>query len=209
MAVEKKTETNNRRDEIIQTATTMFLEKGYSATSMSIIAKACGMQKASLYHHFKSKEEIFIASVTHGYNKALEEINEIRNNGSLSDPEKLNAAMDCLYEITISSPVGRLSPLIAEVSRTIPAVANSFFHNYIAKQHEIMIGIITDGVENGSFVKQDMPTLMHLIFGPVVTLSLSREMFLTFPDIDDHFPIKHLQNGHKEQMLRLLQTDAA
>lgn len=204
MAIEKKNEKNNRRNEIIKIATAMFLEEGYAATSMSKISKKCGIQKASLYYHFSSKEEMFIESVTHGYNRALEVINEIRKKESLSDEEKLCAAMDCLYEITISSPVGRLSPLIAEVSRTIPEVANSFFHNYIAKQHEIMGHIINDGIINGSFSKQDIPTLMHLIFGPVVTLSLSKEMFLKFPEIDDHFPTKQLRDGHKKQMLRIL-----
>lgn len=35
-----------------------FFEKGYFATSISEIANGCGIQKASLYHHFSSKEAL-------------------------------------------------------------------------------------------------------------------------------------------------------
>lgn len=36
----------------------LFYRKGYFATSISDIAKGCGIQKASIYYHFSSKEEL-------------------------------------------------------------------------------------------------------------------------------------------------------
>ncbi len=50
--------------------TDLFLTHGFAATSMSALARAVGVQKASLYHHFASKEALFIACVTEGYEAA-------------------------------------------------------------------------------------------------------------------------------------------
>lgn len=47
-----------RKDIIKQTAHRMFKDKGYAATSMRDLAKAVGIEAASLYNHISSKEEI-------------------------------------------------------------------------------------------------------------------------------------------------------
>jgi AcrR family transcriptional regulator len=49
------------KPEILSQSLRLFLEKGYDGASMSDIAYAVGIQKASLYAHFTGKEEIFSA----------------------------------------------------------------------------------------------------------------------------------------------------
>lgn len=46
---------------ILDAATKLFTEKGYSNTSMQDIMDATKLSKGGIYHHFASKEEIFIA----------------------------------------------------------------------------------------------------------------------------------------------------
>ncbi len=46
------------RDTIKQVAIDLFFQKGYFAASMSEIASACGIRKASIYYHYPSKEEL-------------------------------------------------------------------------------------------------------------------------------------------------------
>ena len=43
----------------------LFAQAGYSATSMGDIADAVGIKKATLYHHFKSKNEILEEVLKH------------------------------------------------------------------------------------------------------------------------------------------------
>jgi AcrR family transcriptional regulator len=47
-----------RREEILQASAQIFRKKGFHATSMQDIADAVKLQKASLYHHVESKQEI-------------------------------------------------------------------------------------------------------------------------------------------------------
>ena len=47
---------------ILDVAYSLFMEKGYEATSIQdIINGLGGLSKGAIYHHFKSKEDILIA----------------------------------------------------------------------------------------------------------------------------------------------------
>lgn len=48
----------SRKEQIVDTAAKMFKQKGFVATSMRDLAAELGMEAASIYHHFKSKEEL-------------------------------------------------------------------------------------------------------------------------------------------------------
>ncbi|MEO6290089.1 MAG: TetR/AcrR family transcriptional regulator [Ginsengibacter sp.] len=48
----------SKRDVIVQAASTLIKEKGYSATSMRDIAESIGVEAPSLYNHIESKREI-------------------------------------------------------------------------------------------------------------------------------------------------------
>src|SRR5690554_2437535 len=48
-----------RREEIIAAAGRAFLTKGFRATSFRDIAAAVGMDRASLYYYFESKQDLF------------------------------------------------------------------------------------------------------------------------------------------------------
>lgn len=49
------------KETIKQAAIDLFFTKGYFATSISDITRRCGIQKASLYHHFPAKEDLLYA----------------------------------------------------------------------------------------------------------------------------------------------------
>jgi TetR/AcrR family transcriptional regulator, cholesterol catabolism regulator len=49
---------SERRDELTRAAARLFAERGYHGTSLADIADALGIQKASLYHHISSKEDL-------------------------------------------------------------------------------------------------------------------------------------------------------
>ena len=56
-------ELGNTKQEILDVALELFSVKGYEATSLSTIADAVGIRKASLYSHFENKQAILDALV--------------------------------------------------------------------------------------------------------------------------------------------------
>lgn len=51
----------SKREQLIQTALELFSLTGYSAVGVNTISEKAGITKKTLYHHFKSKEELILA----------------------------------------------------------------------------------------------------------------------------------------------------
>ncbi len=49
---------NDQPSKVAEAALGLFLEHGYDATPMSLVAKHTGLTKAGVYHHFESKEHL-------------------------------------------------------------------------------------------------------------------------------------------------------
>lgn len=49
----------NTKELIIDTAFRLFLTHSYNGVSISLLSNAIDMTKGALYHHFRSKEELF------------------------------------------------------------------------------------------------------------------------------------------------------
>lgn len=194
----------DRRSEILALATEAFLTHGYAGASMADLARAVGIQKASLYHHFPSKEALFIACVTEGYEGAVRRLEEIRADTTLDDARRLRCAMEEIYRVNLTTPVGRMAPMIAEVAPTIPEVARAFHGGFIARHYALVTGMIEDGIERGSFAPLDILGLRQMIFGPVIFLAMEREMTADFPDRDTLNPVDRIRESHTDLMLRLL-----
>jgi len=84
MAIQKTS-----REEILKQSAKLFKIKGYYNTSMSDIANACGLLKGSIYHHFKSKDDIGLESLKYIHQYFKDEIFSIANNNTLNTLEKI------------------------------------------------------------------------------------------------------------------------
>ena len=80
MSDENLTKGERTRQVIEESAYELFLEQGFSATSMRQIAERAGIALGGIYNHFKGKEDIFEAIIIdeHPYRKLLPSILEAR-----------------------------------------------------------------------------------------------------------------------------------
>ncbi|WP_350403604.1 TetR/AcrR family transcriptional regulator [Pseudomonas sp. W17] len=67
------TDPESARGKLLQTAAHLFRNKGYERTTVRDLASAVGIQSGSIFHHFKSKDDILRAVMqeTIHYNTAL------------------------------------------------------------------------------------------------------------------------------------------
>jgi AcrR family transcriptional regulator len=69
----KRLSRDDRREQIIQAALLVFVEKGYASTTTAEIAKAADISEVTLFRNFSSKREIFYAGIEPILFKALKE----------------------------------------------------------------------------------------------------------------------------------------
>ena len=54
------------REEILDAASRVMAERGYAATSLSVLSKESGLPKSAVYHHFQSKAGLLSAVMARG-----------------------------------------------------------------------------------------------------------------------------------------------
>ncbi len=103
MAIQKTS-----KEEILKESAKLFKIKGYYNTSMSDIASACGLLKGSIYHHFKSKDDIGLETLKYihkyfndkifsiAYRKQLTPLEQIKLFVKKTDNYFLNSEGGCL-----------------------------------------------------------------------------------------------------------------
>lgn len=62
------------RDGILDAAAKLFSEKGFEATSINDLARAVGLSKATVYHYFSDKNEIYIDVILRTLNALCEHV---------------------------------------------------------------------------------------------------------------------------------------
>ena len=89
------------RQRIIETAAELFWGKGYHVVSVADFTEAANINKATMYHHFKSKEELGIAVVRQMRDWAVETIFE----RAFREVEAPDARLKRIYEISAENRV--------------------------------------------------------------------------------------------------------
>jgi AcrR family transcriptional regulator len=93
----------SRKEQIVQSASKLFREKGFEGTSMRDIASSLGIEAASLYSHIKSKDEILdiiCFKMADEMIKSIDEVNDIYFNAE----EKLGMAIKNHVKIVTGDP---------------------------------------------------------------------------------------------------------
>src|SRR2546427_304596 len=67
---------NETRETLLKLAARTFGEQGYSATTMRNIAEQSGIEAASIYYHFASKEELVDEVMEQGGNRIISQQQE-------------------------------------------------------------------------------------------------------------------------------------
>lgn len=89
------------REKIQTAAVALFAEKGFSATSAKDIAERAGIAVGAMYHHYKSKEEVY-AALLQAATKELDGIHELTAKELMAEIEnELKESLDFARWISI------------------------------------------------------------------------------------------------------------
>jgi AcrR family transcriptional regulator len=86
-----------RKDEIIAAASRLFVEKGIEKTTMEDIAKATGLQKGGLYHHVRSKADIFYQILELSLTESVKSLRKVRK-GAMGPEEKFREIVEVHFK---------------------------------------------------------------------------------------------------------------
>lgn len=136
-----------RRNEILDAADELFNLKGFDGTSTNDILEKVGIARGTLYHHFKSKENIMDALIERYGVRLLSAAQKIASDKSLPVDERIIRAV---MAMNISSESSK------EIMEHIHKPQNALMHQKIQKLiingiTPILTEIILEGIEQKLF----------------------------------------------------------
>lgn len=166
---------------ILEQSLKLFVEKGYDNTSIQdIINNLGGLSKGAIYHHFKSKEEIFEGVCNKIAKENCVYYDKIRDDPSKNGYEKLKIVFQSAY----SNPNSRvLMAMTTKIMRDPKFLMNQISEMYDLVAPNYIKPIIEQGIKDGS-IKTDYPkelaeviiTLINVWINPSIAKTKPAEM---------------------------------
>jgi TetR/AcrR family transcriptional regulator, cholesterol catabolism regulator len=150
------------REDILEAAAQVFRQKGFHGASMSDIADAVHLQKASLYHHVTSKQEILFELLDQALQLLLERISVIAAR-ELPAGEKLRLMIREYMQI-LAENMDLASVLLFE-HRALERRQHARHVPNRNKFEALWREVLVEGVEAGVFKCEDVPLATRALLG--------------------------------------------
>jgi TetR/AcrR family transcriptional regulator, cholesterol catabolism regulator len=143
------TQPASRRDELLQLAATMFAERGLKSTTVRDIADSAGILSGSLYHHFKSKEQMVEEVLKDFLDWLFERYQQIV--AAESNPlDRVKGLFMASFE-AIEHRHAQVVIYQDEAKRLSPLPQFAFVDDRNRQQRKMWVDLLHDGIADGSF----------------------------------------------------------
>ncbi|MCU1716125.1 TetR/AcrR family transcriptional regulator [Pseudomonas sp. 5P_3.1_Bac2] len=156
------TDPQSARGKLLQTAAHLFRSKGYERTTVRDLASAVGIQSGSIFHHFKSKDEILrsVMEETIRYNTAMMQ-------ADLAHASDIRSRVLALIRCELQSIMGGTGEAMAVLVyewRSLSEEGQAFILKLRDEYEQLWLQVLIEAKEAG-FVKADPFILRRLLMG--------------------------------------------
>lgn len=158
---------------ILDVASRLFAEKGYDHTSLQDIIQETKLSKGAIYHHFRSKEDIFESICDRIGQENTLQLAKIRDNKALNGNEKLKAIFLAALSNPNQNKALNLSPDLLENPRFLAMQIKQIYGIVVP---EFIEPILQEGMADGSIavehpeeLAEAMMILSNLWLNPLVS----------------------------------------
>jgi AcrR family transcriptional regulator len=150
------------RDDILDAAAQVIRKKGFHGASMADIAKAVNLQKASLYHHVTSKQEILLDLLDRALQLLTERISPIAASDAPAD-EKLRQMIKVYLQLLAKN--SDLSSVLLFEHRSLDKRSHARHIPHRDKFEGLWRDVFNEGVRTGIFSCPDVPMAVRALMG--------------------------------------------
>jgi len=152
---------------IVNTATRLFIEQGYPATSIEQIATAAGSGKQTIYRHFASKEALFLAVINRHAGLLIEEA--ARAVTTCADPvDALKESCRLFFEFVHTADVIRLERILVAEAGRFPDLGERVLDSCLTPIRDLMNRLLDRAAHEGRVLMHD-PSSTHILLIGLLT----------------------------------------
>lgn len=150
------------RNDILDAAAQVFRQKGFHGASMSDIAAAVRLQKASLYHHVTSKQEILLDLLDRALGMLTEIIAGIAGQSGPADKKLKQMILAYLSALAENSD---LAAVLLFEHRSLDKKTHARHVPQRDKFEKIWLDVLDEGVRAGKFDCKDTKLAARALMG--------------------------------------------
>ncbi|GIR22770.1 hypothetical protein CM15mP37_02750 [bacterium] len=153
-----------RKQNILDSALSVFKNKGFEGSTMDEIAKDADFGKATLYYYFNSKEEIFVEILNNGWKMIWESIEEEVHDHDQPKETFINSLN------IIGGLVRKIKSYLnffycPQMMPTAFSDDKNSWKNYQNKMYGVFQSLLEEGIEKNEFPKMRSDIMMRAIGG--------------------------------------------
>lgn len=139
------------RDALVQTAESLMRTKGYAAFSYADLAESVGIRKASIHHHFPTKEDLGVAIVEEYVARVRQDFAHIEQ--AHKDVVGRLEAFALLFRASNEDGLLPLCGALAAEMSALPAGLQQLTHGFFDMQLKWLTAILDNGISGGEIPK--------------------------------------------------------
>ena len=148
------------RHKVQDAALALFVQKGVKVTTIKDIARSAGVSEGALYRHWPSKEHLAADLFATEYSVMSHTLRKAAGTGAA--PERLRRIIREAFRMVETAP-DRARFLLLSQHDALPLVPNGQ-----ETPVDVIGGVVTDGIEEGSIIRADAEALAHIVIGAIV-----------------------------------------
>jgi AcrR family transcriptional regulator len=164
----RQREKDLRREQIQNSAKTLFIQKSYYSTTMEEIAQKAELSPATIYNYFKNKEELYISLNLISLQYLLARIRKIYKNNRIPIDKKILKFKDAMYDTFTYDPLVLRNVFHAQIEDALSTLSKDLLEkiNSLSKEiFAIMAKVYEEGVSQGVFVEKPPMAVSDAIWG--------------------------------------------
>lgn len=166
-----------RPEELLDSALTVFGERGYRATTLEEVARHAGVSKGTVYLYFASKDDLFRAMVERNVIGLLEraETRVREHTGTATD--LLEQVIRAMWAAMSQSQMVCLTRLVQSELPQFPEIQRYYWDNVIQRHRRMLLSIVERGIATGEFRDEALTIVPRLVPSLIVHLNHIRVLF--------------------------------
>ena len=156
-----------KRQKILEEATELFLEQGYSAASMSELLRRIGGSKTTIYTHFGDKAGLFTAIVDELLKETVA-FTDSSQLASLSFREALETIALQHLEVVLSDRYIRMIRIVAAEVDRFPEIGEAFYEHGPGLSYKNFKALLDEHVAAGNLVIDNTARATDTFFGTLL-----------------------------------------
>lgn len=168
-------QSNDMENRIIKAAESVFIEKGFSETSMSDIAAKAGINRPVLHYYFRTKEKMFQAVFGNIVTSFIPHIHDIILQNEMPLQERLDRIVDIYFGVLREKPTLPLF-IIREMNRNMEYMNSTITELHLNQYVEKISGALLEEMKQGKMKTVPIQFVFFTFYGLLTTPFLAKHL---------------------------------